>query len=79
MNTLGQFATFIDEQGHAYEISRRQKKAWFVMRNEPQDLSKLQGIKGYETVNGYNCAIRTVLFNGVPSGKDYLHYHLVST
>jgi hypothetical protein len=24
-------------------------------------------------VNGYNCAVRTILFNGKPAGKAYWH------
>jgi hypothetical protein len=35
MSTVGNFATFIDEQGHAYEINHRIKRAIFVGRQEP--------------------------------------------
>lgn len=73
MNTVGNFSTFIDEQGHAYEVNHLNKKAIFVERQEPPHLRKLQGFTGSETVNGLNCAVRTILVNGKPGGKEYWH------
>jgi len=71
MNTLGKVSTLIDEQGNAYEISHHNKKASFVERVPLPHLRNLQGIKGYETVNGLNCAVRTILVNNKPAGKSY--------
>jgi hypothetical protein len=73
MNTVGNFATFIDEQGHAYEINHRIKRAIFVERQDLPHLRKLQGFTGSETVNGLNCSVRPVLVNGKPGGKEYRH------
>jgi hypothetical protein len=71
MHTMGQVSTFIDEQGNVYEISHRSKRASFVERQQLPQPRKVQGIKGYETVNGFNCAVRTILVNGKPAGKEY--------
>ncbi len=70
MNTMGQFSAFIDAQGDAYEINHLIKKAWFVERQELPHLRKLQGIKSYEKVNGFDCAIRTIQVNGKPGGQS---------
>jgi hypothetical protein len=57
---VGNFATFIDEQGSAYEINHRIKKAFFVERQEVTQLRKLH-------------SPRTVLVNGKPGGMEYRH------
>jgi hypothetical protein len=78
MNNMGFLSTFSDEQGNTYEINHSKKVARFVAHQEPlHELikSKLlpESIKGYETVNGLSCAVRTALLNGKPAGKEYLY------
>ena len=79
MNTMGKLSTFIDEQGNAYEISAHSKNARFVERQELPHLRKVQGIMGHETVNGFDCGVRTVLVNGKPGGKSYWSQQLALT
>ena len=84
MNTVGDRATFFDEQGNTYEIAHSKKFAKLVVRS-PELLHERikktppESIQGYEMVNGLHCAIRTVLVNGKPGGKEYsyLPYGLI--
>jgi len=78
MNTMGDRSTFMDEQGNTYNIVHSRKLAKLVVRQDQplfyyEMIKKLppESIKGYEMVNGLNCAIRLVLMNGKPSGKAY--------
>ena len=78
MNTMGFISTFFDEQGNAYEINHKKKVARLVEHGVlPHEFIKnkmaAKSIKGYEIVNGLNCAVRTVLVNGKPGGKAYLY------
>jgi len=78
MNTMGFLSTFQDEQGDTYEINHNTKVARFVARQEPlhESIKKHnppESIKGYETVNGLNCAVQITLLNGKPAGKSYLY------
>ena len=78
MNTMGFLSTFCDEQGNTYEINHNKKVASFVEHQVPfHEWMKTkmlpESIKGYEIVNGLNCAVRTVLVNGKPGGKAYLY------
>jgi hypothetical protein len=78
MNTMGDLSTFIDEQGNVYTIVQHKKFAQFEEQH-PMPLHEMtkripeESILGYETVNGFQCAVRTVLVNGEPSGKEYSH------
>ena len=81
MNTLGDRSTFIDEQGNTYEIvhSKKLAKKFAQFVEHPMPLREMmkripeESILGYETVNGFHCAVRTVLVNGEPGGKDYTY------
>jgi hypothetical protein len=71
MNIMGTVSMFIDEQGNAYEISHHSKEASFLERVTLPHLREMQFSKGYETMNGFNCAVRTTLVNGTSAGKEY--------
>ena len=78
MNTMGFLSTFCDEQGNTYEINHNKKVASFVEHQVPfHEWMKTkmlpESIKGYEIVNGLNCAVRMALLNGKPAGKEYLY------
>src|SRR5215510_5581000 len=78
MDSMGFISTFSDEEGNTYEINHNRKVARFVEHQVPQHewmKTKMlpESIKGYELVNGLNCAVRPVLFNGEPCGKSYLY------
>jgi hypothetical protein len=82
MNTLGDRSTFTDEQGNTYEIVHSKKFAKKFAQfgeHQPMPLHEMmkripeESILGYETVNGFHCAVRTVLVNGEPGGKDYTY------
>jgi hypothetical protein len=79
MNSVGDRATFYDEEGNAYEIVHGKEFARFLGHYPeplPERLKKTrpESIKGYEIVNGLNCAVRAVLANGKPTeGKEYVY------
>jgi len=78
MNTMGWLATFSDEEGNTYELNLNTKVAKFVAHQEPlHELIKTktlpESIKGYERVNGLDCAVQTTLLNGKPAGKSYVY------
>jgi hypothetical protein len=78
MDSMGFLSTFSDEQGNTYEINHKKKVARFVEHQIPEhEFIKNnvgpESIKGYEIVNGLNCAVQTTLLNGKPAGKSYLY------
>jgi hypothetical protein len=77
MDTLENRSTFIDEQGNSYRIVHDKKLAEFVdqgptvhaiMKQYPKET-----ILGYEMINGFHCAVRTLFVNGKPGGKEYAY------
>ena len=78
MNTIEAHSTLIDERGNIYEINHNSKFAKLIETGAPpfHELVKRNGqvnVKGYETVNGFECAVRSILVNGEPGGKEYLY------
>jgi hypothetical protein len=78
IRTIGDRSTFIDEQGNSYEINHGKKFARLVAHGVPphefiKNKVAPESIKGYEIVNGLNCAVQTALLNGKPAGKSYLY------
>jgi hypothetical protein len=79
MNTVGFLSAFSDEQGNAYEINHNKRIAIFVEHHQVplhefiKNKIAPESIKGYEMVNGLNCAVQTTLLNGKPAGKSYLY------
>ncbi|MEW5974325.1 MAG: hypothetical protein AB1898_00835 [Acidobacteriota bacterium] len=76
MNTLDETSTFIDEQGNTYEINHTKKVAKLVQTGSPLPHEIIKNIRpewiqGFENVNGLECAIRPILVNGEPGGKNY--------
>jgi hypothetical protein len=78
MDSMGFLSTFSDEQGNTYEVNHNKEVARFVEHQVPlhefvENRISAESIKGYETVNGLICAVRTVLVNGKPGGKSYVY------
>lgn len=70
-------STFIDAEGNSYTLSHDKRLAKFTTRNSTNLFHVFRqvspsSILGYETVNGLHCAVRMVLVNGKPAGKEWV-------
>jgi hypothetical protein len=78
MYTMDGRSSFIDDQGTYYRIVHSKKLAVREGQNnllsyEMIKQTPTESILGYEMVYGFHCAVRTVLLNGKPAGKEYVH------
>ena len=76
MNTMGDRSTLFDEQGNTWNIIHSKKIANFVEHPAESSYEIIkktppESILGYEMVNGLQCAVGRVLFNGKLAGKSY--------
>jgi hypothetical protein len=68
----------VDELGNVYRIIHDKRVALFEEHQEPllhETVQRIlpESIIGYEMVNGLGCAVRNVLLNGLPAGKEYIY------